>query len=256
MTSIANSILNLHGFAALALVFGLPFLESAAFVGFIFPGETAALLAGVLAFQHRLSLPEAIVAVVLGAILGDTVGYEVGRHFGTRLIHGPFSRWIKADHLRRTEQLLERRGGWAVFLGRFTTALRVLIPGIAGVGRMPYRRFAFFNMTGGAVWGVGFVLLGYAAGASWHRVASTASTVGLIAVGVVAVVAVVYLVVRRRRRGPREATAAKETIADADAREAREKAAHAAVDPPVAGGATHPDAGPPAAKVVSSDESR
>lgn len=215
MSSIADSILHLHGFSALALVFLLPFAESAVFVGFIFPGETAAILAGVLAYEGRISLASGIVAVILGAIIGDTVGYEVGRHFGTKLIHGPLARWIKADHLRRTEDLLTRRGGWAVFLGRFTAALRVLIPGIAGVGRMPYRRFAFFNMTGGAIWGAGFVLIGYAAGASWKTVASTASTVGLIAVAVVVVAAVAVFVVRRRRRGPE--TGDRRTIAEVDA---------------------------------------
>ncbi len=216
MSSVADSILHLHGWLALGLVFLLPFAESAVFIGFVFPGETAALLAGVLAYEGRISLAGGIVAVVLGAILGDTVGYEVGRHFGSKMIHGPLARWIKADHLRRTEAVLARRGGWAVFIGRFTTALRVLIPGIAGLSRMPYRRFALFNMTGGAVWGTGFVLLGYAAGASWRSVAGTATTVGLIGLAVVVVVGVVVYLVRRRR-GAAAPERDRRTVAEVDA---------------------------------------
>ncbi len=206
MSSIVDSVLHLHGWAALAIVFGLPLLESAVFVGFVIPGETAALLAGVLVFQHRLNLPEAIAAVVLGAIIGDTIGYEVGRRWGTRLLEGPLSRWIRPDHVARAEEVLRRYGGWAVFVGRFTTALRVLIPGIAGTGRMPYRRFALFNVTGGILWGVGFVLLGYAAGASWRQVAGTAGTVGLVAAAVAVAAVVVVVLVRRRRRSGVPAT--------------------------------------------------
>lgn len=199
MGSIANSVLHLHGVWALAIVFGLPLLESSMFVGFVFPGETAAILAGVLVYEHRLNMTSAMVAVVLGAIIGDSIGYEVGRRWGTRLLRGPLSRWVKAEQVERGEGILRRYGGWAVFLGRFTAALRVLIPGIAGTGRMPYRRFLLFNVSGGALWGIGFVLIGYAAGASWHTVAHTAGTAGLIAAAVVAAAIATLVVVRRRR---------------------------------------------------------
>jgi undecaprenyl-diphosphatase len=201
VSSIADSVLHLHGVLALAIVFGLPLLESALFVGFVFPGETAAILAGVLAYEHRLNLTAAIVAVILGAIIGDSIGYEVGRKWGTWLLEGPLSRWVKAEHVARAEDLLRRYGGWAVFLGRFTAVLRVMIPGIAGTGRMPYRRFVVFNVTGGILWGTAFVVLGYLAGVSWHTVASTAGTAGLVAGAVVVVAIVVVMLVRRRRRG-------------------------------------------------------
>ena len=72
--SIARHILGLHGWAALALVFALPLLESSAFVGFVFPGEIAVILGGVLAFEHRVSLPAVLAAAILGAVIGDTAG--------------------------------------------------------------------------------------------------------------------------------------------------------------------------------------
>ncbi len=207
MSGLAESILHLHGFAALALIFALPALEASAFVGFVFPGETAAIIGGVLVYEHRINLVAAIAAVVIGAILGDTVGYAVGHRWGTRLLEGPLSRFIKAEHVDRTRRLLHRRGGWAVFFGRFTAALRVLIPGIAGTVRMPYRRFVVFNVAGGVIWGAGFVLLGFAAGASWRTITGTASTVGLVALAVAVVAALVALVLFRLRHRRRRAAA-------------------------------------------------
>jgi undecaprenyl-diphosphatase len=196
---IQHLIQRVPGPAGLALIFALPALESSAFIGFIFPGETAAILGGVLAYEHRINLATAMIAVVAGAIIGDSVGYWVGHRWGNQLLEGPLSRWIKPSHVQRARDTISRRGGWAVVLGRFTAALRVLIPGIAGLARMPYRSFLFFNALGGTIWGVTFVSIGYAAGASWQHVASTASTVGLIVVGSLAVLVIAFIIVRRRR---------------------------------------------------------
>ena len=209
MSGISHWILHLHGWAALAIVFALPALESSAFVGFVFPGETAAIIGGVLAYEHRANLVAVMAAVVIGAILGDTVGYLVGAKWGNWLLEGPLARWIRADHVLRARRALQRRGGWAVFLGRFTTALRVLVPGLAGMAEVPYRRFLFANVLGGLCWGVTFVLVGYLAGASWRSVEHTATRAGLIALAVVAALVVVAVVVRRvrRRRRRREAAA-------------------------------------------------
>jgi len=104
MSRVVEGILQLHGWAALAVIFALPALESSIFLGFLFPGEVAVLLGGVLAYQHRVSLPAAIAAAVAGAIIGDTVGYEVGKHFGRRLLHGTIGRIVKHEHLDRAEK--------------------------------------------------------------------------------------------------------------------------------------------------------
>jgi undecaprenyl-diphosphatase len=184
LASIADWILALRGPAALAIVFLVPALESSAFVGFIFPGEVAVLLGGVLAYNGRVPLLGAIVAAVAGAIVGDTVGYLVGRRWGDRIVRGiggrvPFLRHRIDEHVERAGAYLRRRGGAAVFFGRFAAGLRVMVPGLAGMAEVPYGRFAFYNAAGGVVWGTGFVLLGYVAGAAWHRVAGFASEAGL-----------------------------------------------------------------------------
>jgi membrane protein DedA with SNARE-associated domain/membrane-associated phospholipid phosphatase len=188
---IASAILGLHGLAALAVVFVMPALESSAFVGFIFPGEIAVILGGVLAFNHRVNLFAVMAAAILGAVVGDTIGYAVGRHWGNRLLQGPLSRLIRPEHAERGKAFLAKRGGRAVFFGRFTAALRVMVPGLAGMSGISYPRFAVSNVLGGTLWAVTFVLLGYAAGESWRRVAKTASNAGLLLLGFIVVVAVV-----------------------------------------------------------------
>src|SRR6266540_4334230 len=151
MGHLADRILALHGWVVLVVVFLLPALESSAFIGFIFPGEIAVLLGGVLASQHRAPLPAVIAAAVAGAIIGDSVGYLVGRRWGRTMLHSSIGRIIKHEHLDRAERYLAERGGPAVFLGRFTAALRVLIPGLAGMARLRYRTFVVYNALGGAV---------------------------------------------------------------------------------------------------------
>ena len=205
LASITARILSLHGFVALAIVFAVPALEASAFLGFFFPGEIAVLLGGVLAFEGQVPLGSVIVAAVAGAIIGDTIGYFIGRRWGRRILRSigtrlPFLRHRVDEHLDRAEAYLKRRGGVAIFLGRFTAALRVMVPGLAGMAEMPFGEFVLYNALGGLMWGAGFVLLGYFAGAAWQRVAGYASRIGL---GLLVVI-LVGLVTTRVLRGVRE----------------------------------------------------
>lgn len=202
LSAVVDTILGLHGAAAYGLVGGLAFAEAALFVGFVLPGETAVLLGGVLAYQHQVSLPVIAAVAVIAAIAGDSVGYEVGRRFGTRLLATRvFAR--RQEGLQKGQQALRDKGGRAVFLARFTAFLRAVMPGLAGTSRMPYLRFLGFNAAGGLVWGLGFTLLGYLAGASYQRVAQYAGWASEAILAAV-VVAVVVFVIRRRRRRPNE----------------------------------------------------
>jgi membrane protein DedA with SNARE-associated domain len=192
-----NQILTLHGPSAYALVGALVFAEAALFVGFVLPGETAVVLGGVLAQRHSVSLTGMGVVVVLAAIVGDSVGYEVGRHFGPRLLRMKiFDR--HREGLEKGQDALKRNGGRAVFLGRFTAFLRAVMPGLAGSAKMPYRRFLAFNALGGFIWSIGFLVLGYLAGASYEKVQKVAGRASEVVLGVV-ILAVVVWVIRRRR---------------------------------------------------------
>jgi dolichol-phosphate mannosyltransferase len=198
--TIAEHIMALPPLVALVAVFALPALESSAFVGFIFPGEIALILGGVLAYQGKVSLVAVLVAAICGAVVGDSVGYAVGTRYGRRLLDGTVGRLVNGRHLDRAETYLRERGGRAVFLGRFTATLRVLVPGLAGMSGLRYRTFLIFNVASAVGWGTLSVMLGYLGGSSWRHVEHIVSRVGLLALTVVAVVMVAGVVVRRAGR--------------------------------------------------------
>src|SRR5882672_810516 len=150
MSRVIGLILHLHGSAAYALVFALPALESSAFVGFLFPGELAIVLGGVLAFQGKVSLPLAMASAIGGAILGDSVGYAVGARWGERMFKLRLvRRLVTPERRRQAEELLRRHGATAVLIGRFTAVARVLVPGLAGMAGLEYPRFLVANAIGG-----------------------------------------------------------------------------------------------------------
>ncbi len=193
VNTLLSPLLGLGGWEAYALVGALCFGEAALFVGFVLPGETAVVFGGVLASEHHVSLSWICTLVVVCAIVGDSVGYEVGRRFGPVLLsHRPLK-----DHpgVERTRDFLQRRGAYAVFVGRFAAVFRALIPGVAGASEVRYRTFLAANATGGLIWGTAYTLAGYAVGKSYEKVltwggrASTAIIV-VVAVGVIAAVIV------------------------------------------------------------------
>lgn len=208
MSGLLEHLLSTPAWLVLLVVFALPALESSAFLGFVFPGETAVLLGGVAASQGHVPLAAVLLAGVGGAILGDAVGYLVGRRWGRRILGSTLGRFTNDGHLDRAERALLRGGVWAVFLGRFTVALRVMIPGLAGMAGMPYRRFLAANMAGGAAWGALMATAGYLAGNSWRTVEHyvTGAGAGLTG-GVLALFVAGRLIgrlVRRRRAKPEE----------------------------------------------------
>jgi membrane protein DedA with SNARE-associated domain len=206
MSGFIDGILNVNPLVAFIAVFCLVFAEDALFVGFVIPGETAAVLGGVVASRGEVQLPLMMLVVVAAAILGDTVGYEVGKHLGPRLLKSrSLSRHRRRVH--KAQGFLRRRGGWAVFLGRFVAFFRATMPALAGASRMPYGRFLLFNAAGGLVWGMGFVLLGYLAGNSYEAVAKAA---GQDLAVIIAAVAVAALVAWRLREWRRERTSSGE----------------------------------------------
>jgi len=198
MSSLVERVLAVPGVLVYLLVGLLVFAEDALFVGFVLPGETAAVIGGVDASRGHVQLPLMIVIVVAAAIGGDTVGYQIGRHVGTRILRAR----VLARRQRRladAQALLARRGGSAVFLGRFVAFFRAVMPALAGTARMPYRRFLAFNAAGGAVWGTGFVLLGYLAGNSYATVEKAVGRGAALAVLALVLLALLTWRLRKRR---------------------------------------------------------
>lgn len=218
MGHITDALLNLHGPVIYIVVAALVFAEAALFFGFVFPGETAIVVAGVLASQHRVSLSILLIVIVLSAIIGDSVGYEIGRKFGDRLLDTRALRKHR-DKLGKAQDLLRRRGAAAVFIGRFTALLRAIMPALAGSARMPYGRFLVFNALGGITWGIGFTVGGYLAGTAFEQVAQWAGRVLAIAVAVIAVIGLFVWWLRRRRREAEDAETSEEPVPVPDLRD-------------------------------------
>jgi membrane protein DedA with SNARE-associated domain/membrane-associated phospholipid phosphatase len=185
MDQVINWLVQLPAGVVLGAAFLLPLLESSMFVGIAFPGETAVLLAGVVASQGALPLWLIILMASAGAIIGDSVGYEIGKRYGQRLLNRLPKRLVRPEHIERTSALLRRRAGSAVFVGRFTAALRVLLPGMAGISRLPYPTFLFFNAVGGIAWATAATLVGYIAGKSYHAAEDRMSIIGLGVLGLI-----------------------------------------------------------------------
>lgn len=189
---------HMNGWLAICLIAALVFGETAIFLGFVLPGEAAVVLGGVLASRGHLSIWVLVVVVVLAAVTGPLVGYEVGKRMGDRLFDSRALRRVPgAVHRARTT--LRDKGAVAVLGGRFVAVLRAVMPAAAGAVQMPYRQFVLHNMVGGVVWGVGYSLLGYLAGSAYGVVERTVGT-GLAFAVAAAVVALIGLWVWRRHK--------------------------------------------------------
>lgn len=176
----------------------LVYLESAVVLGFVLPGETAALAGGVAVALGTTSLAGTAAVVVAAALLGDTTAYLLGRGFGDRLLSARLLRRVRG-RVEGAQAALSRRGPVSLVAARWTPVVRTVAPALAGSGRMPYRTFLRWNGIGCAVWGVTCVVLGAVAGESWADVAAWLGTATAVAVGAAGLGWVVTRVVRGRR---------------------------------------------------------
>jgi membrane protein DedA with SNARE-associated domain len=198
MTKVLDQLLNLHGVAVYVIVGLVVFAEDAVFVGFVLPGETAAILGGVAASRGNASVAVMCAVVVVAAIVGDSVGYEIGSRYGSRVLSLRVLR-RRADRIDAARDMLARRGGPAVFLGRFVAFFRAVMPFLAGTVHMRYRRFLAYNAAGGLVWGTGAVLLGYLAGNSYAVIEKTFGRAAALIVAALVVAVLIVWSIRRRR---------------------------------------------------------
>jgi membrane protein DedA with SNARE-associated domain len=166
------------------------------------PGETALILASVLASEGKLQIWLVLVIGISSAIVGDTIGYELGRHLGREILtaRGPLQRErIKAIDVG--ERFFHKHGNKTVFFARWITGVRSAAAWLAGIDRMHYPTFLAFNAAGAITWGVTYGLVGYYGGRAAADVITTVGTYALIAIAALAVIAFVVWRVRKRRAG-------------------------------------------------------
>ncbi len=150
------------GLLGLVVIGGVVFAESGLLVGVMLPGgDTTLLLAGSFAATGALPLVPLIAVIVVSAILGDYVGYQIGRHTGKRIFRREESFLFHPEHLLRAEKFYEKHGGKTIILARFVPMVRTFAPLVAGVGKMPRKRFITYNIIGAVIWGTGVTMLGY-----------------------------------------------------------------------------------------------
>jgi undecaprenyl-diphosphatase len=175
----------------LILAFAFPALEASTMLGVVFPGEISILVAGAAAQAGVFPLWAVIAVGVAGAIIGDAVGFAVGRRYGDGLLRRLPKRLVKPEAVRATNELVRRRGPVVVLIGRLTALLRALVPGLAGMSGLSWSKFLPYNILGGVVWASSVAMLGYLAGASLAVVERRLGMVSNAVLGVVVLVLVV-----------------------------------------------------------------
>lgn len=140
------------------------FAETGLLVGFFLPGDTLLFAAGFFAAQGKISLIGSIIAVVLGAIFGNMAGYEIGRRSGPKIFKKEDALLLTPQTIDHAQKFYENYGGKTILLARFVPVVRTLAPLIAGIGKMDYRAFMFYNVIGAILWGASVTIGGFWAG--------------------------------------------------------------------------------------------
>ena len=178
-------------------------LENSVGAGVIVPGETIVIIGGVYAGLGDLWLPAVAAVAIVGAVLGDNVGYWIGRRYGRGFLERHGRRlFVTPERLEATERFYQRHGGKTVFLGRFIPVVRSVGFIVAGVSHMPWRRFFAWDLLGATIWAIGHTVIGYALGESYERLERYATPFGLalLAILLLLILGSKFLPTRRKMR--------------------------------------------------------
>jgi membrane-associated protein len=184
-------------------IMAIIFAECGLLLGFFLPGDTLLFTAGVLVQRDTFHQPLWLIILLecLAAIIGNQIGYEIGRRAGPAVFRRPDSRLFRPEYVERTSQFFTRYGPPAVVLGRFVPVVRTIITVMAGAGRMDYRTYTLYTVLGGVLWATSVTLLGYFLG----NIDFIANNIQLLLLGGVAVsvVPIVAQLLRHRGKSPR-----------------------------------------------------
>ncbi len=145
-------------------LFLIIFAETGLLIGFFLPGDSLLFTAGILASKGNLNIAVIAIGCFLAAVIGDQVGYTIGRRAGPALFRRPDSRIFKQKYVDRTKEFFDKHGPKTILLARFVPIVRTFAPVLAGVGEMSRRTFTTYNVVGGFVWAVGVTVAGYILG--------------------------------------------------------------------------------------------
>jgi len=192
-----------YGHWLYVLLFLIIFAETGLVVLPFLPGDSILFIAGTVVAVAGLDIHVLFAVLVAAAVLGDSVNYAVGHAIGPRVFQRPDSRWLRKEHLRRTQAFYERYGGVTIIIGRFVPVIRTFAPFLAGVAGMSYRRFLSFNVVGGVAWIGSLVYAGYLFGnIPWVRDNLAWIVVAFVAVSLIPAALTFIRERRARRSGP------------------------------------------------------
>ena len=192
-----------YGHWLYALLFLIIFAETGLVVLPFLPGDSILFIAGTVVAVAGLDIHVLFAVLVAAAVLGDSVNYAVGHAIGPRVFQRPDSRWLRKEHLRRTQAFYERYGGVTIIIGRFVPVIRTFAPFLAGVAGMSYRRFLSFNVVGGVAWIGSLVYAGYLFGnIPWVRDNLAWIVVAFVTVSLIPAALTFIRERRARRSGP------------------------------------------------------
>jgi membrane-associated protein len=199
-------------------IFAIVFAESGLLFGFFLPGDSLLFTAGLLASQGTLNFPLIVGGCFAAAVLGDQVGYYIGRRAGPAIFRRPDSRFFKKKNVDRAKAYFELHGSKTIVLARFIPIVRTFTPVVAGVAQMDYRRFVTFNVIGGFLWAVGVTSLGYVLGSTIPDIDKYLLPIIMLIVAVSFVPVILeFWRMRRESKAEAEITAGAQAQAEAEA---------------------------------------
>ncbi|MFH8250326.1 DedA family protein [Microbacterium sp. B2969] len=242
-----NTIISAAGPWALLVVCFIVFAETGLLVGFLLPGDTLLVIAGLLTHTNNvfgLNIWLVALLIAVAAFIGGEVGYLIGHKGGPAVFERKESGVFSRKNVERTNMFFERYGGLTVIMARFVPIVRTFAPVAAGVGHMPWRRYTLYNAIGALLWGFGLVMLGYGIGYIQWVADIVTEYIDVILIGVVVLTAAITIwhYVRERSKAKKEA-------AEGEGEVGADEAAHLVLDPEVferGHDHRHGDATPPA----------
>lgn len=188
-----------YGVWTYAILFLIIFCETGLVVMPFLPGDSLIFAVGALAAKEALNVYGVTILMIIAAIIGDTLNYWIGHRLGPKVFRSESSRWLNRQHLERTHQFYEKYGGKTIIIARFMPIIRTFAPFVAGIGRMSYGQFLIYNVVGGILWIVIFMLAGF-----WFGnipIVKRNFTLVILGIIVVSVLPGVIEYLRARRRG-------------------------------------------------------
>lgn len=156
-----GNIISAVGPLTYVILFGIVFAETGLVIAPFLPGDSLLFVAGTLSGAGHLNIVITYLSLLVAAILGDTVNYWIGHKIGPKVFSKENSRIFKKEYLEKTREFYDKHGGKTIILARFLPIIRTFAPFVAGVGKMHYNTFLFYNVIGGFLWVTSFTFAGY-----------------------------------------------------------------------------------------------